>query len=106
MQFDPTKIESLDFDIRMEMTRYRNEQELAQAQAATQKVIEFYSLPPEMQQVLLPLYVQQLKAFQIADADRFLVPGLQLPANPGSTVGGGMATSGTGAMPGKSQPNL
>jgi hypothetical protein len=107
MEFDPTRIESLDFDIRMEMTRYRNEQELAQSQAATAKVIEFYGLPPEMQQVLRPLYLQQLKAFQIPDADRFLVPGLQLPAAPGSnTPPGGIATSGSGGMPGKSPPNF
>ena len=106
MEFDPRRIESLDFDIRMEMTRYRNEQELAQSQAATAKVIEFYSLPPDLQQVLLPLYVQQLKAFQIADAERFLVPGLQMPAPQPSNVGGGMATRGSCGMPGKSQPNL
>ena len=106
MEFDPQRIESLDFDIRMEMTRYRNEQELAQSQAATAKVIEFYGLPPEMQQVLMPLYVQQLKAFQIPDAQRFLVPGLQFPANPGSNVGGGMATSGSGGMPGRAEPSI
>jgi hypothetical protein len=105
MEFDPRRIESLDFDIRMEMTRYRNEQELAQAQSATAKVIEFYGLPVELQKVLAQLYVQQLKAFQIPNADRFIVPGFQLPANPAGQGGGGLATQETG-MPGRSQNNF
>jgi len=44
MVFAPDMIErDMDMDIRLEMTRYKNEQELVQAQQASIKVFEFYS---------------------------------------------------------------
>ncbi len=81
IDFDPNDIErSIEMDVRMEMTKYKSEQELMQATQATSKVIEFYSLPPELQVRLTPLYRQMLKSFQISHVDDIIAPsGFQLP---------------------------
>ena len=71
IEFNPNDIErSIDMDVRMEMSKYKNEQELQQASQATAKVIEFYQLPPELQQRLTPLYRQMLRSFEIAHVDQ------------------------------------
>jgi len=81
IEFDPNDIErSIEMDIRMEMSKYKNEQELAQASQASAKVIEYYSLPPALQQRLAPLYRQMLKSFEIAHVDGIIAPtDFQLP---------------------------
>jgi hypothetical protein len=76
----------VDLNVKLEMTTYKSEQDLAQAQAATAKVIEFYTLPPEMQARVAPLYRQMLKAFQVNGVDEIIQPGFQIP--PTSTSGG------------------
>ena len=81
--------ESMDMDIRLEMTRYKNEQELVQAQQASAKVIEFYSLPVELQARTAQLYRQMLKAMQVAHVDEIIQPGYQIPPQ-GTPSGGAM----------------
>ena len=78
---DPEQAEGqMDLDIRLEMTKYKNEQDLVQAQQASVKVIEFYSLPPELQSRTYKLYRQMLKAMQVANVDEVINPnGFQLP---------------------------
>ena len=117
IEFNPNDIErSIEMDIRMEMTKYKNEQELAQASQATAKVIEYYQLPPELQQRLAPLYRQMLKAFQISHVDQIISPtDHQLPPSapnggfePQEGAGGGQpnqAINTDNNMPAEMQPN-
>lgn len=106
--FGPDQIEKqVDMDVRLEMTRYKNEQELAQAQQASQKVIEFYQLPPELQARTAQLYRQMLKAMQVAHVDEIIQPGYQIPPQ-GAPSGGGMpqqALNTNNNMPSQVAPN-
>lgn len=97
IEFNPNDIErSIEMDVRMEMTKYKSEQELVQATQATAKVIEFYSLPPALQQRLTPLYRQMLKSFQISHVDDIIAPSdFQLP--PQASGGGFLPPEGGGA---------
>ena len=107
LQFGPDKIEeAIDMDVRMEMTKFKNEQELMQAQQASSKVIEFYSLPVELQQRTAKLYRQMLKAMQVQHVDEIIEPGFQIPANPqdGGGKGGGQVINTNDNMPGQQPP--
>ena len=117
IEFNPNDIErSIDMDVRMEMSKYKNEQELQQASQATAKVIEFYQLPPELQQRLTPLYRQMLRSFEIAHVDQIIAPSqFQLPPqNPNGSfiptdgAGGGepnQAINTSNNMPAEQAPN-
>ena len=95
----------MDLDIRLEMARYKNEQDLVQAQQASSKVIEFYSLPPELQQRTATLYRQMLKAMQVAHVDQIIQPGYQIPAQPTSGgQGSSTALNTLDNMPGQQPP--
>jgi hypothetical protein len=96
VEFDPNDIErSIEMDIRLEMTKYKSEQELEQASQATSKVIEFYSLPPTLQQRLAPLYRTMLRSFQITHVDEIISPTeFQLP--PQASGGGFLPQEGAG----------
>jgi hypothetical protein len=107
LTFGPDQVDrQIDIDVRLEMTRYKSEQDLTQAQAATAKVIEFYSLPPDIQVRVAQLYRQMLKAMQVAHVDEIIQPGFQIP--PQSTPsGGGMppqALNTQNNMPGQQPP--
>ena len=105
LEFSPEDIDSqIDMDVRLEMTRYKNEQELVQAQQATQKVVEFYSLPVELQQRTAQLYRQMLKAMQVAHVDEIIAPGFQIPPAPTGGAQGGQAINTIDNMPGQQPP--
>jgi len=106
LEYSPENVEGqMDLDIRLEMTRYKNEQDLVQAQQASAKVIEFYSLPPELQQRTATLYRQMLKAMQVAHVDQIIQPGYQIPAQPPSGgQGSSTALNTSDNMPGQQPP--
>lgn len=107
--FSPEDIEDqMDMDVRLEMTRYKNEQELVQAQQASAKVIEFYSLPVELQERTAQLYRQMLKAMQVAHVDEIIQPGFQLPMQgaPSGGNGAGLPINTADNMPGQQLPNV
>ena len=88
LTFGPDQVDrQVEMDVRLEMTRYKSEQDLAQAQSASAKVIEFYMLPPELQARVAPLYRQMLKAMQVAHVDEIIQAGYQIP--PQNTPSGG-----------------
>jgi hypothetical protein len=113
LEFGPENVEQdINMDVRLEMTRYKNEQDLVQAQQATAKVIEYYTLPPELQMRTAQLYRQMLKAMQVAHVDEIIQPGFQIPPQ-GTPSGGspgappGMGSPATDdAMPGQQPPNV
>jgi hypothetical protein len=101
-----SEVHGLDFIVEMQLTRYKNEQELQQALAALGIVDRFYSEVPEKQTLLLPIYRNILKLFGIDHADTILQPGLYFPP-PGAGVDPGAAAAAVAPSPtGKSEPNL
>ena len=107
LSISPEQVEEqMDMDVRLEMTRYKNEQELAQAQQASAKVIEFYSLPPELQMRTAQLYRQMLKAMQVAHVDEIIHPGFQIPqqGTPSGGGSGGLMINTDNGMPAQQPP--
>jgi hypothetical protein len=101
-----SEVHGLDFIVEMQLTRYKNEQELQQALAALGIVDRFYSEVPEKQTLLLPIYRNILKLFGIDHADSILQPGFYFPP-PGAGVDPGAAAAAVAPSPtGKSEPNL
>jgi hypothetical protein len=96
----PAEINHLDLNIRLEMTRYHAEQQLQQNLQASAIVREFYSLPPQIQMQTVQFYVDILKAFQIQNAERYLVPSnVQIGVEPGLPGGPQGAMSAAGGQP-------
>lgn len=82
----PEEVRTVKLDVRIELTRYRGEQDEVQARMATELAKEFYTLPLILQQRLLPLYRQRLQSLQIRNVDELLVPTeFMAPALPAGT---------------------
>lgn len=80
----PAEIDGLDFIVEMELTRYKNEQELVQTLHALDLIDRFYGESPEKQQIIAPIYRTALKLFGQQHADQVILPGIWLP--PGGAV--------------------
>ena len=88
-QIDPTDISNLDVDVEILLTRHRGEQVLESNMRAIDVIKSFYLELPYMVQVQTQgMYRDVLKAMQISNADKFIVP-VQLPPE-GGGGGGGM----------------
>ncbi len=106
-EIKPSDVSGLDFVVEMELTRYKNEQELQQSLAALDVIDRFYSESPEKQQLIAPIYRNILKLFGIDHADRLLQPGIYLPPAGAGGVDPNMAAQAIAPKPtGKSEPNL
>lgn len=102
-QITPEEVRDLELNVQILMTRYRGEQVLQSSGQAAALATQFYGLPPEIQQLLAPLYRDQLKALQVSNADEIIVPGISMA---GLAPGGQLASPPTPRAPGQSQPLL
>jgi len=68
------RVRNIGVDVRLELTRYRNEQQDVQLNQSIELVRQFFGLPRELQVQLAPMYRQLLKLREIPDADRILAP--------------------------------
>jgi len=96
-------VQHLKFNVQVLLTRFREEQVLQSTSQATDIVQRFYGLPPELQQILAPMFRDMLKALQIQKADQYIVPmaaPLMPPSGPGAPP---QATPGTPKAP---PPNI
>jgi hypothetical protein len=73
----PGEITHLDLNLRLEMTRYKAEQQMHQSTFAIEAVEKFYSYPPNLQSVVAPFFRNLLKVYEVKNADAFIVPGIQ-----------------------------
>ena len=104
----PQDIAQVDFMVEMEMSRYKNEQILAQGLHAVNLVERFYAQLPQMQMVTQTLYRDMLRLFGVKNPEQKIDASLgiftgQLPVGPppGDT-GPALAPEGNGQSP----PNL
>ena len=115
---------SVMVDIEILLTRYHGEQAVQSNTQAANATVQFYSYPANLQQYVAEMYRDILKALQIQNADKTIVPGMgQIsqgggggqPGSPGqSGTPAGMPSLNPGAMtqalnaipPGQGSPNL
>jgi hypothetical protein len=100
-----SEVNGLDFIVEMELTRYKNEQQLQQSLACLDLVDRFYMEVPEKQQLILPVYRNILKLFGMDHADNILQVGFYFPP-PGAMGDPANATGAVTSPPRKSEPNL
>lgn len=105
-EINPGDIANLEIDTRILLTRYRGEQILESYTRGWQIVAEFYAQPYEVQVQIVDMVRAMLKALQISNADKLVVP-VQIPlAGPGGpTDAKGMAAA-AASPPRKADPNL
>ena len=71
----PRQVEGMQFDVKVMLSKYRSEQMLESVRAVLPDCVTFYTtLPPIAQVRLAPLFIQMLKAAQITNADKIIVP--------------------------------
>lgn len=73
-ELTPERVRDLSVDVRLELTRYRNEQQDVQLTQSIELVGQFYTQPFMIQQVLAPMYRQLLKLRDVQHADEIIVP--------------------------------
>lgn len=66
-------LRKMQWSLEMELTRYKNEQEVAQAKFARPVALEYYNMPPVLQARLIALYRQELKAYGVRNVDAIIV---------------------------------
>jgi len=114
------KVRNLEMDIRLELTRYRNEQQDIQMAQAGELIEKYYALPMLIQQRTAGFYRQQLKLREIQNADELIDPidplisGMGMQGAPGTAVSQPIqpptavnpVTPVGPDMPGQAPPNL
>ena len=80
---ESTTIKDLEIDIQLLLTKYRGQQVLQSSQMATNLIVQYYQLNPQLQLVCAQLYRQMLKALCVDDSDSIIVPQPAQPQQPG-----------------------
>lgn len=79
MSLTPDQVRVMDLDVSLLLTRSKSEQVLESSVQAANLVVQFYNLPPMVQERVKTLYVQSLKALQVEQAEDIIMP---LPPTP------------------------
>ena len=76
-------VQHLKYEVELELTRYKSEQKVAEAQAARTCALNYYGLPVQLQERLAPLFREELRGYQVQDIDAIIQPldmnGAQIP---------------------------
>lgn len=70
----PRDVQGLQFDVNVMLSRYRSEQQMESVRAVLPDCMAFYTLAPDVQVRLAPLFHQLLKAAQIQNPDEIIAP--------------------------------
>jgi len=105
-EIKPDDLRGIHFLVEMELTRYKNEQQLQQSLSSLDVIDKFYTQVPELQAVTAQIYINIMKQFGHEHADRIIVPGIYAPPS-ADLVNPDAAQSAVTPKPsGKSEPNL
>ncbi len=74
MEIDPLRLMDLDLDIKLEMTTYKGQMALQQAQTGFSMMDLYFAKHPIVQNRLAPFATQALKAMEFKDADKIAAP--------------------------------
>lgn len=102
-EINPGDIANMEIDTRVLLTRYRGEQILESYTRGWDIVEKFYLQPYEVQVQTAEMARSMLKAMQITNADKIIVP-VQVPIPP--TGGGQLPAGGLTQRPRQGTPNL
>lgn len=70
----PSQISDMDINVQVLLTRFRGEQVLATSDKAIQVIQTFYAQPYEVQIATRQFFVDQLRALQVSDAEKKIIP--------------------------------
>lgn len=70
----PRDVHGLRFDVKVLLTRMKDEHVMQSCAQAEALVTKFYSLPPPLQPVLQTFYVNMLRALKVRDPERYIIP--------------------------------
>ena len=105
-EIDPGDIANLEMDTRILMTRHRGEQVLESNIRSVQVVKDYYMQPYEVQVQTKDMFIDILKALQIQNANKVIIP-LQIMPPAGSGLPDPTATANAVApKPRQGEPNL
>lgn len=95
-----------DYTVEMQLTRYRNEQQLAEVLHSLDIVDRFYAEDPQKQTLIAPLYRKALQLFNVDRVDQLIVPGYYLPPGGGQMDPAAASAALADPTGGKSEANL
>lgn len=102
-EIDPNEIADLELDVTILLSRYKGEQVIANSQAVIDTITSFYTLDPMVQAVVAPAYQDILKALNVTDYDKRIVPmRIVAPAGQGPNVNPAVAAP----KPKQMKPNV
>lgn len=104
MTITPEDVKSMRLNVKLLLTRYHGEQMLQSNAQAANLVIQFYGLPPEIQQRVGLFYSQSLKALGVVDAEN-IIQAFEPPANNGGMTPDGRVFGQAGS-PGSPTPSV
>jgi hypothetical protein len=70
----PRDVQGLQFDVNVLLSRYRSEQMMESVRAVLPDCMTYYTLAPDVQERLAPLFHQLLKAAQVQNPDEIISP--------------------------------
>lgn len=83
-EIDPNEIADLDLDVTILLSRYKGEQVIANSKSVIDTIASFYGLDPMVQEVVAPAYQDILKALNVTDYDKRIIP-MQIQAPTGQS---------------------
>lgn len=72
VELNKDEIRRLNLQVKLVLTRSRSSELMDSSKLAKEIAVEYYTLPPNVQVNVRPLYLQMLKALEISDADIIL----------------------------------
>jgi len=100
----PRDVQGLKFNVKVLLTRMKDEHVMQSCMQSEALITKFYSLPPPLQPVVAKFYVNMLRALKVRDPERYIVP---QPFSIGAPGGSGVPITGTPSdMPSTPPPNL
>jgi hypothetical protein len=105
-QIDPGDIANLEIDTRILMTRHRGEQVLESNIRSVQVVKDYYAQPYEVQIQTKDMFIDILKALQIQNANKIIVPLQIMPPTTEGMPNASETAAATAPRPRQGAPNF
>lgn len=103
IEINPQEVMDLEMDVTIFLSRYKGEQVIANSNAVIQTINAFYQQMPEIQAVTAPAFQEILKALDVKDYDKRIVPmPMPIAGAQGPNVNPAVATQ----KPKQMQPNV
>ena len=85
---NPEDLDGIEMDLRLEMTRYRGEQVIANSNAVIDTISRYYAFPFEVQSLSVEAFRDILRSLEVRDAEGMIQPVQIAPQEQGQDPGG------------------